>query len=109
VQLGVEGDGAGGAVLAVGVHVRVREVGGVQRDEVAIGAEVRLQVADRAAGARGGMSAAYLVERGVVPRFRAVVQRLQRDHADLALLCTGPWPPYSFVDLSDTPKPALAP
>ena len=32
------------AVLAVGVHVRVREVGGVQGDQVPVGAEVGLEV-----------------------------------------------------------------
>ena len=45
VELDVEGDGAGRAVLAVGVHVRVGEVRRVQRDEVPVGAEVGLQVA----------------------------------------------------------------
>jgi hypothetical protein len=40
---------------------------------------------------------AYLVERRMVPRFRAVVERLQRAHPDVAILCTGPWPAYSFV------------
>jgi Gas vesicle synthesis protein GvpL/GvpF len=40
---------------------------------------------------------AYLVERRVVPRFRATVERLQRAHPDVAILCTGPWPAYSFV------------
>jgi hypothetical protein len=48
------------------------------------------------------LRAAYLVDRAAVSRFRAVVERLQREHADLALLCTGPWPPYSFVELGET-------
>jgi hypothetical protein len=43
------------------------------------------------------LRAAYLVERPAVARFRAAVERLQRAHPDLAILCTGPWPPYSFV------------
>jgi hypothetical protein len=43
------------------------------------------------------LRAAYLVERANIGRFRAAVQRLQQQHADVALLCTGPWPPYSFV------------
>jgi hypothetical protein len=38
------------------------------------------------------------VERTLLPRFRTEVQRLQRTHPDVAVLCTGPWPPYSFVD-----------
>jgi hypothetical protein len=40
---------------------------------------------------------AYLVERRMVPRFRAAVERLQVAHPDVAILCTGPWPAYSFV------------
>jgi hypothetical protein len=41
---------------------------------------------------------AYLVDQQVVDRFQSAVERLQRVHPDVALLCTGPWPPYSFVN-----------
>ena len=41
---------------------------------------------------------AYLVERGAVDGFRDAVAKLQRERPDLALLLTGPWPPYSFSD-----------
>jgi gas vesicle protein GvpL/GvpF len=44
------------------------------------------------------MRASYLVERPAVPQFRGAVERLQREHPDAALLSTGPWPAYSFVD-----------
>jgi Gas vesicle synthesis protein GvpL/GvpF len=40
---------------------------------------------------------AYLVDRGAVAGFQAQVERLQAAHPDTALLCTGPWPPYSFA------------
>jgi hypothetical protein len=43
------------------------------------------------------LRAAYLVDRRDVPRFRTCVEELQREHPDVAILCTGPWPPYSFV------------
>jgi hypothetical protein len=43
------------------------------------------------------LRAAYLVDRGAVEPFVAAVRSLQRAHPDLALLCTGPWPPYSFA------------
>jgi hypothetical protein len=43
------------------------------------------------------LRAAYLVDRAAVDGFVAAVQRMQRDHPELALLCTGPWPPYSFA------------
>jgi Gas vesicle synthesis protein GvpL/GvpF len=32
-----------------------------------------------------------------VDPFRAAVAELQRSHADLGFLLTGPWPPYSFT------------
>ena len=40
---------------------------------------------------------AYLVDRGTVPRFRAEVEQLGEAHPDMPMLCSGPWPPYSFV------------
>jgi hypothetical protein len=46
------------------------------------------------------LRASYLVERPVMAKFRALAQRLQREHRDTAVLCTGPWPPYSFVDVA---------
>ena len=39
----------------------------------------------------------YLVPEDAVPEFRGVVERLQAAHPDLGLVCTGPWPPYSFA------------
>jgi hypothetical protein len=47
------------------------------------------------------LRASYLVERTLLPRFRTEVERLQRTHPEVAVLCTGPWPPYSFVDGAD--------
>jgi hypothetical protein len=44
------------------------------------------------------LRAAYLVDRDAVERFVSVVRRLQRAHAELDVLCTGPWPPYSFAE-----------
>jgi hypothetical protein len=42
--------------------------------------------------------AAYLVERDSVERFAAEVARLQNLNTGLSILCTGPWPPYSFTE-----------
>jgi hypothetical protein len=39
---------------------------------------------------------AYLVERPGVDDFVRQVSDLQAQHPELRLLCTGPWPPYSF-------------
>jgi hypothetical protein len=44
------------------------------------------------------LRASYLVEEAAVARFRSAVDRLQAEHPDAALLCTGPWPAYSFMD-----------
>jgi hypothetical protein len=44
------------------------------------------------------LHASYLVERPAVVGFRDAVERLQREHPDAALVCTGPWPAYSFMD-----------
>ncbi|MGZ6708443.1 MAG: GvpL/GvpF family gas vesicle protein [Solirubrobacteraceae bacterium] len=44
------------------------------------------------------LRAAYLVDRDRVERFVGEVHRLQRAVPDVALICTGPWPPYSFAD-----------
>jgi hypothetical protein len=44
------------------------------------------------------LRAAYLVEPAAVGCFRGAVERLQHEHPDVALVCTGPWPAYSFVE-----------
>jgi hypothetical protein len=43
------------------------------------------------------LRAAYLVDRDAVEGFVGLVRRLQATHEDLRILCTGPWPPYSFA------------
>jgi hypothetical protein len=43
------------------------------------------------------LRAAYLVDRGAVRGFTRLVARLDERHPELRLLCTGPWPPYSFA------------
>jgi gas vesicle protein GvpL/GvpF len=44
------------------------------------------------------LRAAYLVDRGRVQPFVERVAELQAENPDFSLLCTGPWPPYSFVE-----------
>jgi len=46
---------------------------------------------------RQGISAAFLVPRDRLAGFRVMVGRIAAAHPELALLCTGPWPAYSFV------------
>jgi hypothetical protein len=44
------------------------------------------------------LRAAYLVEREAVDGFVSLVRRLGQAHPGLHLVCTGPWPPYSFAE-----------
>jgi len=44
------------------------------------------------------LRAAYLVDRAGVDVFVAAVRELQQEHRGLSILCTGPWPPYSFAE-----------
>jgi gas vesicle protein GvpL/GvpF len=44
------------------------------------------------------LRAAYLVDRAAVERFGRRVAELQAANPALSLLCTGPWPPYSFAE-----------
>jgi Gas vesicle synthesis protein GvpL/GvpF len=56
----------------------------------------------RASTHQGGRAArellrgAYLVDREAVDRFVYSVGQMQQANPHLQLLCTGPWPPYSF-------------
>jgi hypothetical protein len=80
---------------AVELGLRVRGEG------EAAGVHERLAALARDAVVRDGpdlLRAAYLVDRDAVDGFVALVRRLQEAHPDLALLCTGPWPPYSFAE-----------
>jgi hypothetical protein len=51
-------------------------------------------------GDRDLMTASYLLPDDRIGRFTRRIQELQRAHPELALTCTGPWPPYSFVEES---------
>ena len=43
------------------------------------------------------LSASYLVPKDDVETFRRTVQSLQDAHPHVSIVCTGPWPPYSFT------------
>jgi hypothetical protein len=43
-------------------------------------------------------ASAFLVERTAVDDFRQEVRALEGEIEDVLLVCTGPWPPYNFVD-----------
>ncbi|MGH8868056.1 MAG: GvpL/GvpF family gas vesicle protein [Actinomycetes bacterium] len=52
------------------------------------------------------LAAAYLVPRDRLDDFRALARHLSRTQ-DVSVVCTGPWPPYSFTP-SETGNPAAA-
>jgi hypothetical protein len=86
------------------VAVRVVAAPGAAADAERAVAAVQAPLARRARAAScrpgaGGdlLRGAYLVERDAVDAFAAAVGELQDTHPDLRLLCTGPWPPYSFT------------
>jgi len=50
------------------------------------------------AGASGSrFTGAYLVPAENVASFREAVLRVESTHPELTIVCTGPWPPYSFA------------
>ena len=54
----------------------------------------------RAIGA-GALNAAYLVDRERVEEFRRRVDDLTAEVSGATIVCTGPWPPYSFSAMED--------
>src|SRR5690349_18787768 len=45
----------------------------------------------------GSVNTAYLVDREQVGSFRAAVEDLETELGEATVVCTGPWPPYSFT------------
>ncbi len=71
------------------------------RGDVARRLHERLADHARASVVRSGselLRAAYLVSSDDVGSFVALVDELQSDNAELDLVCTGPWPAYSFAE-----------
>lgn len=65
--------------------------------ELAVGARSRADTPSE----REEVCASYLVRSDWVERFAEEVKRLAADNPELWLSCTGPWPPYSFVELEE--------
>jgi hypothetical protein len=84
-------------------YLRARARLGASHDRAAAavhGPLSRLARASAQAGPRPPeiFRAAYLVDRDLVTSFTAAVARLQSENAALRILCTGPWPPYTFAE-----------
>jgi hypothetical protein len=65
------------------------EVSGLTRDE-----EVTVRPSERLL-----LSAAHLVERGNIPRYRTRIGEARKKRSELHFLVSGPWPPYSFANI----------
>jgi hypothetical protein len=84
-------------------YVRMRERAAAVVDEAARAVHVPLDRLAREScrraprGAGEVLRVAYLVDRHAVDDFTGRVAELQRRHPRLRLLCTGPWPPYTFA------------
>jgi hypothetical protein len=73
---------------------RAREVAG---GLTPLGKLSRTSRCELPAGAAQPLRCAYLVDRELVGDFTASVRRLDQKLRDVDLVCTGPWPPYSFA------------
>lgn len=83
------------------LRTRLRET--TERDRLAselheaLARHARDSTSNRSPHERLLLDAAYLVPHDAVDAFRREVGKLERSHPELALVCTGPWPPYSFA------------
>lgn len=66
--------------------------------DAALGGLARERACRIQARPQGQVTAAYLVTRPRVDEFRLACQRFAESVNEASLVCTGPWPPYSFVD-----------
>jgi hypothetical protein len=80
------------------VELSVRAIGADARATHAALSELARDAVERKPQPPEVLRAAYLVDREAVDAFAARVARLQDAQADAQLLCTGPWPPYSFSE-----------
>jgi hypothetical protein len=66
----------------------------------------RLAPQDRRLSGHSGimtLNGAYLVDTARTDSFHALVRDLAKRHPEIRLQLDGPWPPYSFATLDDTP------
>ena len=101
--LGRESPRQGSTSLSGAEYMRARLGQEADRDRLSEQLHRPLALLSRADARFGGASgdllhAAYLVPEERTAAFRDRVAGLERLHPELAMVCTGPWPPYSFAD-----------
>jgi hypothetical protein len=65
--------------------------------EAFLAGTIRAQRVDPLAPERGLVSVSHLVPRERSTAYRVELSRFRERHPELEVLCTGPWPPYSFA------------
>ncbi len=65
----------------------------------------RSQKAADGTGEREALHATFLVQRAHIERFLEEAQHLEAEQDGLRCACSGPWPPYSFAELSGEETP----
>jgi hypothetical protein len=65
------------------------EVSGLTRDE-----QITLRPSERLL-----LSAAHLIERATIARYRTKLGEARKNRPELHFLVSGPWPPYSFANI----------
>jgi hypothetical protein len=96
-----EPDGASGpgtAYLMALSRARRRAGELAERVDRSVAGLARARVQRRLASPSLPVSAAYLVDRANVEEFRARIAELGSELSGVDLVCTGPWPPYSFAE-----------
>jgi nicotinic acid phosphoribosyltransferase len=82
------------------VELSVRAIGADPRATHAALSELARDAMERPVRPPEALRAAYLVDRDTVDAFAARVAQLQAAQGGAQILCTGPWPPYSFSERS---------
>ena len=101
--LGPDGDEEPRVPAGGGAYLRERLRETTERERLAaelhgaVAVHARESTRRDASGRRLVLDASYLVPCHALDAFRREVGQLERTHPELALLCTGPWPPYSFA------------
>jgi gas vesicle protein GvpL/GvpF len=103
--LGAQRKPPGGEAVSTGAgYLRAKKQSAAAREKVVRRlneplARLARATAQKAPGAEHElMRAAYLVDRSVIESFVQSVADLQDANPELRLLCTGPWPAYSFAE-----------
>jgi hypothetical protein len=92
-----------GADLSGGEYMRARLAEATEREHLSEKLHRPLARLARASARFGGASgdllhAAYLVPAETTDEFREHVHRIEAAHPELTMVCTGPWPPYTFAE-----------